>query len=91
MTIEKRKETPEVEQNINKDNHHLILNNDDVHTFDYVIDALIEICNHTKVQATQCAMLVHYKGSCDVKKGSLKDLKQLRNALIEKKLNATIN
>ena len=43
MTIEKRKETPEVEQNINKDNHHLILNNDDVHTFDYVIDALIEI------------------------------------------------
>jgi len=91
MAIEKHKETPEVDQNIDNDNHHLILINDNVHTFDYVIGALIEICNHTEVQATQCTMLVHYKGSCDIKKGSLKDLKQLKKALINKQLNATIN
>jgi ATP-dependent Clp protease adaptor protein ClpS len=91
MTIEKRKETPEIEHNLNKDFHHLILINDDIHTFDYVIDALIEVCKHTKVQATQCTMLVHYKGRCDVKKGSLKDLKQLRKALIERELTAIIN
>jgi len=69
----------------------LTLHNDDVHTFDYVIDALIDICNHEYEQATQCTMLVHYKGKCDVKKGAFDALKPLKDALIERELNATID
>jgi len=69
----------------------LVLHNDDYHTFDYVIDALINICEHDTVQAEQCTLLVHYKGKCDVKKGSYSYLKPMRNALILKELNATID
>ncbi len=69
----------------------LVLHNDDYHTFDYVIDALIEICNHDVLQAEQCTLLIHYKGKCDVKKGSFSYLRPLKNALIQKELKATID
>ena len=69
----------------------LILHNDDVHSFDYVINALIDICKHGYEQATQCTFLVHYKGKCDVKKGGFETLKPLKDALIEMELNATID
>lgn len=69
----------------------LILHNDDVHTFDYVIDALIDICEHGYEQAIQCTYLVHYKGKCDVKKGSRAELKPMKDALTERELNATID
>lgn len=72
------------------DEHRLVLLNDDIHTFDYVIDALIEICDHTSQQATQCTLIVHYKGSCDVKKGSLAVLKPMKKALLDKELDARI-
>lgn len=92
MTKEKIKSIPELDEFISSEKEHfLILVNDDIHTFDYVIDALIEICNHTTQQATQCTMLVHYKGSCDVKKGSLEELRPLRKAFINKELRAKIS
>lgn len=69
----------------------LTLHNDDVHSFDYVIDALVDICDHGFEQATQCTFLVHYKGKCDVKKGGFATLKPLKDALIERELNATID
>jgi len=69
----------------------LILHNDDVHTFDYVIEALVEICEHPYEQAAQCTILVHYKGKCDVKKGSFAALKPMKDALIARELNATID
>lgn len=69
----------------------LVLHNDDYHTFDYVINALIEICEHDFIQAEQCTLLVHYKGKCDVKKGSLSYLKPLRRAFTQKDLKATID
>ncbi|MDX1284687.1 MAG: ATP-dependent Clp protease adaptor ClpS [Draconibacterium sp.] len=69
----------------------LVLHNDDVHTFDYVIDALIDICEHGFEQATQCTYLVHYKGKCDVKKGGYSVLKPMKDALIARELNATID
>ncbi len=68
----------------------LILHNDEVHTFDYVIDSLIEICDHDLVQAEQCTYIIHYKGKCDVKKGSFNDLKKMKDGLIQKELSATI-
>jgi ATP-dependent Clp protease adaptor protein ClpS len=69
----------------------LVLHNDDYHTFEYVIDALINICEHDVYQAEQCTMLVHYKGKCDVKKGNYDYLKPMKNALILKDLKATID
>jgi len=91
MTKERYKARPESGNttSINKE-HQLILLNDDVHTFDYVIDALIEICNHTSQQATQCTLIIHYKGSCDVKLGTVDSLRPLLKAFAEKELKAKI-
>lgn len=69
----------------------LVLHNDDIHTFDFVIDTLIEICELEVVQAEQCTYLVHYKGKCDVKKGSYHYLKPYKQGLIDRGLNATID
>ena len=69
----------------------LILHNDDVHTFDYVIESLIDVCKMDVTQAEQCTYLVHYKGKCDVRRGSYDDLKPFREGLIERELNATID
>ena len=55
--------------------HEIVLYNDDVNTFDFVIDALINICEHTPIQAEQCTILVHYKGKCAVKTGDIEVLK----------------
>ncbi|MFP3831574.1 ATP-dependent Clp protease adaptor ClpS [Chryseobacterium sp. SIMBA_028] len=72
------------------DIYKLVLHNDDIHTFDYVIDSLIEICKHTMEQAEQCTMLVHYKGKCTVKTGSLDVLKPMHEKLISRELTSEI-
>ena len=92
MTSKETKKKPgdNYAEDIASDNF-LILHNDDVHSFDYVINALIDICEHDYEQASQCTLIVHYKGKCDVKKGGFKTLKPLKEALIERKLNATID
>jgi ATP-dependent Clp protease adaptor protein ClpS len=68
----------------------LILYNDDVHTFDYVIKALVDICRHTEEQAEQCAVLVHCHGSCVVKQGSYIDLLPMHQALLDKELTSEV-
>lgn len=81
-------------ENIGEDisnEHFLVLHNDDVHTFDYVIEALIDICDHEYEQAAQCTYIIHHKGKCDVKKGKFRQLKSMKDALINRELNATIN
>ncbi len=69
----------------------LILHNDNINTFDYVIETLIEVCKMDTIQAEQCTYLVHYKGKCDIKKGSFDKLKPYKDALIDKGLEATID
>ncbi|MFC2354661.1 MAG: ATP-dependent Clp protease adaptor ClpS [Capnocytophaga ochracea] len=69
---------------------HLILYNDDVNTFDHVIDTLVKVCHHTFEQAEQCAIIVHFKGKCDVKSGSYDFLKPLCTALLNAGLSAEI-
>jgi len=54
--------------------HEIILYNDDVNTFEHVINTLIEVCDHTPEQAEQCSLIVHYKGKCSVKRGSYDEL-----------------
>ena len=68
----------------------LVLYNDDVHTFDYVIKALMDICRHTEEQAEQCAILVHCHGSCTVKHGAYSDLLPMHIALLDKQLTSEI-
>ena len=68
----------------------LWLYNDDVHTFDYVIKALVDICRHTEEQAEQCAILVHCHGSCIVKRGPYSHLLPMHTALLDKELTSEI-
>ena len=68
-----------------------MLHNDDVHSFDYVIESLIEVCQMEATQAEQCTFLVHYKGKCDIRKGSHEMLKPFKDGLIDRGLNATID
>jgi ATP-dependent Clp protease adaptor protein ClpS len=71
--------------------HEIVLYNDNVNSFDHVIDTLVEYCSHTVIQAEQCAYLVHYKGKCAIKVGGYKDLYLIYSALVEKGLSAEIN
>ncbi len=68
----------------------LVLYNDDVHTFDYVIKALVDICRHTTEQAEQCAILTHCHGKCAVKQGAYTDLLPMHQALLDKQLTSEI-
>lgn len=70
--------------------NNLILYNDDYHTFDYVIEALVEVCKHNTDQAEQCAWITHYQGKCDVKSGSYNKLKPMKDRLIERELKVEI-
>lgn len=68
----------------------IVLYNDDVNTFDHVIECLMKYCNHDAQQAEQCAWLVHTKGKCAVKSGDYSSLQPLCNALCENGLSAQI-
>lgn len=68
----------------------LIVWNDEVNTFEWVIETLIEVCGHSQEQAEQCAMLIHTKGKYAVKHGSYDDLKPQCDAITERSIGATI-
>lgn len=70
--------------------YEIILHNDDVNTFDHVIDSLVLVCDHTEIQAEQCAMLVHFKGKCAVKTGEYDNLKPRCSKLLSLGLSAEI-
>ena len=68
----------------------LVLHNDDVHTFDYVIKSLVDICRITYAQAEQCAIIVHCHGKCTIKHGSYDSLLPMHTALLDKQLTSEI-
>jgi Uncharacterized conserved protein len=88
-TIEKTKEEVSVQELVGINNE-IVLYNDDVNTFDHVIDTLIRVCEHTSEQAEQCAILVHYKGQCTVKTGPFNELKPQCTQLLDAGLSAEI-
>ncbi|WP_395066211.1 ATP-dependent Clp protease adaptor ClpS [Flavobacterium sp.] len=88
-TIEKTREKISIKEQV-AINNEIVLYNDDVNTFDHVIETLIFVCEHTSEQAEQCAILVHYKGKCIVKTGSLEELKPQCTQLLEAGLSAEI-
>jgi ATP-dependent Clp protease adaptor protein ClpS len=88
-TIEKTQVETDVLESVGINNE-IVLFNDDVNTFDHVIDTLIRVCNHDELQAEQCALLVHYKGKCIVKTGTFDELKPQCSLLLEAGLSAEI-
>jgi len=70
--------------------YHLIVWNDEVNTFQWVIDTLIEICGHTAEQAEQCAMLIHTQGKYSVKNGDYEQLKPMCVAITDRGISATV-
>ena len=92
MSTETKEETFTLEEILSslKTSHRLILWNDDVNTFDWVIETLMEVCNHTEEQAEQCSIIIHYKGKCAVKNGDYDTLKPMCDAITERNIGATI-
>ncbi|MBF0598054.1 ATP-dependent Clp protease adaptor ClpS [Faecalibacter rhinopitheci] len=70
--------------------YQIIVYNDDINTFDWVIESLMDVCEHTPEQAEQCTILIHYKGKCDVLSGSYEDLKPRCSELLNRNINAEI-
>lgn len=68
----------------------IVVFNDDVNTFDHVIETLIKVCRHSAEQAEQCAWIIHYKGKCSVKKGELTILKPMKEAICDAGIDARI-
>ena len=68
----------------------VLVHNDDVNTFEHVINCLIDICGHEPIQAEQCAHIVHYNGKCSVKRGTFDQLEPRCTALLDRGLSAEI-
>lgn len=79
--------TKEIRNNLKE----LILFNDDVNSFDFVIETLIDVCGHDTNQAEQCALIAHYNGKCPVKSGSYLELKPVYTEMTDRKLSVSIN
>ncbi len=78
-----------LEEEVSKENQ-LILYNDDVNTFDWVIESLVAICSHDRMQAEQCSLIIHHNGRCSVKEGMFEKLRPMCEALLDRGLSATI-
>ena len=83
-----KEEAVVLEKEVNQ--HHIVLHNDEVNTFDFVINSLINVCEHTEEQAEQCTWLVHFKGKCTVKTGELKELEPRCSKLLSLGLSAEL-
>ena len=64
--------------------------NDDVNTFDHVIETLIEVCEHEPEQAEQCTWIIHFKGKCAVKTGTFDKMAAMRNAICNRGISAEV-
>jgi len=69
---------------------HLIVWNDEVNTFEWVIETLVEVCQHSYEQAEQCAYIIHFQGKYAVKQGSYDELKPMCNSITERGIGATV-
>jgi ATP-dependent Clp protease adaptor protein ClpS len=78
------------EEMLGLNNSEIVVYNDDVNTFDHVIETLIDVCEHHPHQAEQCAMIIHHNGKCTVKTGSLDELKPKCSKLLSAGLSAEI-
>tara|TARA_Y100000768_G_C23767904_1_gene581830 strand:- start:264 stop:545 length:282 start_codon:yes stop_codon:yes gene_type:complete len=90
----KEKINPSLDEDVlikDVEKHQIILYNDDVNTFQHVIETLVKVCKHTYQQAEQCAYIVHFSGKCVVKTGSIEELVPICSALLDAGLSAEIS
>lgn len=85
-----QEETETLVETLEADERNLVVFNDDFNTFDHVINTLVKFCNHTTIQAEQCAHIIHYKGKCSVKQGVYETLKPMRDGIREAGIDARI-
>jgi ATP-dependent Clp protease adaptor protein ClpS len=91
LTLTQHEEEIELlESELKDEEFQLVVYNDDVNTFEHVIECLIKVCRHTKEQAEQCTLLIHYKGKCTVKSGTFETLLPLCQAMCDKGISAEI-
>jgi ATP-dependent Clp protease adaptor protein ClpS len=76
------------EETVNQ--NEIVLFNDEVNTFEHVIETLIDVCEHTAEQAEQCSLIVHHNGKCTVKTGEYSDLEPRCSRLLQAGLSAEI-
>ena len=69
----------------------LILFNDDVNSFDFVIESLVDVCDHNPEQAEQCAVIAHFKGKCGIKMGPLSELGPMNNELNSRGISTVLS
>jgi ATP-dependent Clp protease adaptor protein ClpS len=80
-----------LDKTIETDLKKLVVYNDDINTFDWVIDTLMTVCRHTNEQAEQCTLIIHYKGKCSVKEGEFDELVGMRNEICRRGISAEIH
>jgi ATP-dependent Clp protease adaptor protein ClpS len=90
MTRERTDSFEEIKEKTGE-GHELLLFNDDINTFDFVIESLIDVCDHDQISAEQCALLTHYKGKCAVKSGDIDELEPMGNELSKRGLTVSID
>lgn len=79
-----------LEEMLDQEASDLVVYNDEVNTFDHVINVLMKVCEHSREQAEQCTLIIHYKGKCAVKKGSFEELKPMCEAILDAGIQANI-
>lgn len=89
VLIPEKESVASIEESIQKPKS-LVIYNDDVNTFEYVIESLIKVCDHQPIQAEQCTWLIHHKGKCAVKNGDFPKLKPMKEALTDRGISAQI-
>ena len=89
---DKKKRKKKISDNISEtgDNYSLILFNDEFNTFEFVIETLIQVCEHDKEQAHQCALIAHHRSKCEIKKGMKEDLIHRCSIMVNKGLSVEI-
>ena len=90
MSTKEKIQEEESVDTLEQNNNEIVLYNDDVNTFDHVINTLVYVCEHTPEQAEQCSIIVHYKGKCTVKTGAYDELEPRCSMLLEAGLSAEI-
>ncbi len=68
----------------------LIIYNDNVNTFEFVIESIISICKHSSIQAEQCTLIIHHAGKCAVKRDTVDKLKPMAEAFLDRGISAVI-
>ena len=89
-SYQEKEEISILEAVITEDQKDLIVYNDDFNTFDHVINTLIKVCKHSVEQAEQCTYIIHYKGKCAVKKGTVDELKPMKDSICDAGIDAKI-